>query len=74
MRSLSTVKNDMERINSRYNPENDLIPGGPLVTWAELRCAVITLLEEVEELTERIDELEYEKRDRDNINRYIPKG
>ena len=60
-RNLSAVLNDMNRIERRYNPEVDLIPDGPLVTWAEfeLMTAVNVLIFHVQELEERIKEIEH---------------
>lgn len=28
-----------EKVINRYDPENDLLPGGPYVTWAEYELA-----------------------------------
>lgn len=31
----SIIKDKIERMRDRYNPENDTIPGAPSVTWAD---------------------------------------
>lgn len=57
----------IEKIHRRYNAENDTIPGGPMVTWAECDLAVVvgelfstieTLQDAVIELDNRIKKLE----------------
>lgn len=64
-RNLSAVECDLERIENRYDPdhdiENDLIPNGPYVTWAEmdLANAVLTLIEHIKELKEQLDLLRH---------------
>jgi hypothetical protein len=50
----------LERIKDEYNPEFDMIPGGPHITWAELTNAeaILTLLDELKGLQVRIEMLE----------------
>lgn len=44
------TKFDIERIEQRYNGDNDIIPGAPVVTWADNELLVI-----IKKLIERID-------------------
>lgn len=55
----------LERIINRHDPENDLIPDGPRVTWAEVDLAefVLKLVDRVAELEAEIKRL---KSDDDN--------
>lgn len=50
----------LEKIDGHYDPDRDVIPGGPMVTWAEHLLAVVCddLLNEVAQLRKRTDELE----------------
>ena len=59
-KSLHTVQGDLERIENRYNGDNDMIPNGPMVTWAEydLMQAVKVLIGHIDVLYQRIGELE----------------
>jgi len=45
----------LERITEAYNPEFDVIPGGPNVTWAanDLAEFVMALVKRVEELEKK---------------------
>lgn len=61
------TKHNLREIEHRYDPNNDYIPDGPPVTWAEwyLRQAVVELFERIEklesenlELRERTDSLQ----------------
>lgn len=42
----------IEKLESEYNPERDLIPGAPQVTWSDY-----TLLELVKDLYDEIEQL-----------------
>jgi SpoVK/Ycf46/Vps4 family AAA+-type ATPase len=57
--NITNVKNILEHIEHRYNPENDVIPGAPDVTWAdsELMDAVKYLVAEIEVLNAIVEEL-----------------
>ena len=57
---LNMVFEKVERLGGRYNAENDIVPGQPIVSWAdmELAEAVNKLAEVVNELERRIEELE----------------
>jgi hypothetical protein len=54
--NLAALEEKMGKIASRYNPENDLIPIGPMVTWAEneLMLVVLALVDKIRELDIRI--------------------
>lgn len=47
----------IESVERRYDPEHDVIPGGPSVTWADTQLLNIIkcLITEVEGLQEQID-------------------
>jgi len=49
----------IERVENRYNPENDTIPGAPSVTWADsqLLDIVKTLAMQVQDLQDQIREI-----------------
>ena len=51
---------NLQRIINQYDPENDLIPGGPRVTWAEMELAeaVTALLDRVTKLEAKIKQME----------------
>lgn len=51
---------NLVKIDNRYNPERDTIPGGPMVTWAEydLSQAIKELTQAVELLEKRVAVLE----------------
>ena len=57
---LNNVFDKVARLDWKYNPENDIVPGQPIVLWAdmELAEAVKKLAEVVNELERRIEELE----------------
>lgn len=57
MKSKQTAKIEriLGEIERRYDPEKDLIPGGPDVTWVDAK-----LVDVIKGLSTRIDELEYE--------------
>jgi len=61
MQSSQTIaiKRDIERVERRYNAENDIIPGAPSVTWAdnELLEMVKRLVIVVEDLQDQIETL-----------------
>lgn len=42
----------IDSITDRYNPENDIIPNAPVVTWADME-----LLYAVKSLQKQVDEL-----------------
>lgn len=50
----------LKKIERYYNPDSDMIPGGPAVTWAEYLLASVCddLLYEISALKKRVDELE----------------
>lgn len=56
-------KQALERLQGRYNPENDIIPGAPDVTYSDhtLLESCVALIEEVEQLRERVTVLEEER-------------
>lgn len=58
--AIRRAENVQEKIENRYNPEKDMIPGGPLVTWAEydLAQAVNELTQVVKLLAEKVATLE----------------
>ena len=43
---ISTIRN-------RYNPENDVIPGAPMVTYID--WALLTIIDELKERIERLE-------------------
>jgi hypothetical protein len=47
------TQDKIKRLKQRYNPDNDLIPGAPAVTWADRQLLAI-----IEALEERVKELE----------------
>ena len=34
-----SIESTIDKIKNRYNGDNDMIPNGPLVTWAEYELA-----------------------------------
>ena len=58
--SLFRVKDELEKIERRYNGEFDLIPGGPSVTWAEyeLKDQVSRLADVVSAMLEKMTEID----------------
>jgi cell division protein FtsB len=57
---MSAIESAIEKIESRYDAEFDLIPDGPRVTWAEfeLAYALKKLLARVEELEAQVERLQ----------------
>lgn len=57
---MPTNVSQLLSIIHRYNPENDTIPNGPRVTWAEgaLADAVVALAEHIDHLQQQVDRLE----------------
>jgi hypothetical protein len=55
-----TIETETTRAMNRYNAENDIIPGTPVVTWADQTAyeQIIRLLHLVENLQQRVEELE----------------
>lgn len=53
------------KIEGRYNGDNDLIPGAPVVTWTDnqLADALSRAVTIIEELNDRITVLEQDKRE-----------
>lgn len=49
----------LDKIERRYNPEHDMINGGPLVTWAEYELAQVIKAqqEQIEMLTKKIEKI-----------------
>lgn len=62
MQSTQTIKigDILRRIENRYDPEHDTIPGAPAVTWAddELVEAIRRLVIIVEDLQDQIGTLQ----------------
>lgn len=60
MRINQTVETETTRAMNRYDPEKDLIPGAPVVTWADMQAfeAIMALLRLIENLQQRVEELE----------------
>jgi hypothetical protein len=52
---MSYITDELKRIERRYNPENDLIPNAPRVTYTDH-----VLIEVIKELLERVEKLENE--------------
>lgn len=52
---MANVEGIIQKIEGRYNPEFDIIPDGPRVTWAEAELA-----EAIKSLLARIKVLEAE--------------
>lgn len=54
------IKNRIEAIERRYDPENDTIPGAPAVTWADgqLLDCIERLVDVVEDLQDQINTLQ----------------
>lgn len=52
---MSYMTDELKRVERRYNPENDLIPNAPSVTYTDH-----VLIEVVKELLERIEKMENE--------------
>jgi len=48
--NILIIDGKLERIKFRYDPENDVIPGAPSVTWADMQLteAICLLLEMIE--------------------------
>jgi hypothetical protein len=46
------IHDELDLVMDRYNGDNDIIPGAPVVTWADAQLAYILglLLKKVEEL------------------------
>lgn len=61
MKSTQTIQIDkmIERVESRYNPENDTITGAPTVTWTneQLLQMIKRLVIVVEDLQDQIDQM-----------------
>lgn len=53
MIQINNLKRDIERIEGRYDAENDTIPGAPIVTWTDIQ-----LLELIKELTRMVGVLQ----------------
>lgn len=53
MKANTRAVTELVRVADRYNPEYDLIPNAPSVTYADY-----ALIEVVKELLERVDALE----------------
>lgn len=49
----------LDKIERRYNPEHDMINGGPLVTWAEYELAQVVKAqqEQIDALTAKIERI-----------------
>lgn len=47
MINVNSIKDDIERVDRRYDGDNDIIPGAPVVTWTDRE-----LLELVRRLTD----------------------
>lgn len=58
--SLTIIKDELGKIEQRYNGDFDLIPNGPLVTWAEyeLKWQVNNLADVVGALIEQVSEMD----------------
>jgi hypothetical protein len=50
---IQTIRREISRIESRYNGDNDLIPGAPIVTWADW-----SPLEIVKDLVDQVEDLQ----------------
>lgn len=57
---MTAIQPILDKIQRHYDPEFDMIPNGPRVTWAEsdLADAIATLLHRVEELEEQVTRLQ----------------
>lgn len=57
---MSAIESALSKIEGRYDPEFDIIPDGPRVTWAEaeLVYAMRKLLARVEELEAQVERLQ----------------
>jgi hypothetical protein len=55
----NVVLNTVDKIERRYNGDNDCIPGAPIVLWAdyELAWALRALAKDVENLSIRLERL-----------------
>ena len=60
MPTIDRLITNVERVERRYNPERDLIPGGPDVTWAdnEILNMIRTLAQAVDQLQAQVKELQ----------------
>jgi len=57
---LTLIKDELGKIERRYNGDFDLIPGGPSVTWAEyeLKVQVNRLADVVSAMLEKMTEMD----------------
>ena len=64
MIDTKAIINDLQSIERRYNGDNDMIPGGPDVTWAEMKLAgnLIRLADKVQDLQNQINEINHDSK------------
>jgi hypothetical protein len=57
---MKNIQDSIETLRNRYNGDNDIIPGDPIVTWADEELVYIAegLLERIEALEAKLEKLQ----------------
>jgi len=60
MTNREVIETIVDRFEGKYNPDNNLMPGAVVVTWADFELLILIekLLELIDKLDERINKLE----------------